>query len=310
MVQPQGKLTARQKTLRRFRKDIPLLLLMVPGLIYYLVFEYGPMYGIVMAFQNFRLPRGIAGSEWIGLENFRKFMTSAFFPIVMRNTITISIGKILVGFPIPVILALMLNEVRVSGAKRTMQTVMYMPHFVSWVVCASLVELFFAPSGGIVSQMLQPLGIDTKWMISNDTFRWVLIWTDVWKNAGWGTIIHMAALTSIDPMLYEAATIDGANKRQQIFRITLPCMLPTLVSMLILRMGGIMGAGHEQILLMQNASVYMTSEVLSTYIFKRAFVEAEYGLSSAAGLFQSLIGMVMVIISNRLSKSVGEGRIW
>ena len=161
-----------------------------------------------------------------------------------------------------------------------------------------------------MSKMLQPLGVNTRWLTSNSTFPWVLILSDVWKNAGWGTIIHMAALTSIDPALYEAATIDGANKRQQIFRITLPCMLPTLVTMFILRMGGIMGAGHEQILLMQNASVYMSSEVLSTYIFKRAFTDAEYGLSAAAGLCQSLIGMVMVIITNRLSKSVGEGRIW
>lgn len=303
-------MTKGRRTLNRIVRATPLYLMMLPGLLFFLIYRYIPMYGVIMAFQDFRLARGFLGSKWVGLANFEKFFSSAFFPMVMENTLLISIGKLLCGFPMPVILALMLNEVRNRAYKRTIQTVLYMPHFVSWVIVGSIVNVFLLPGTGLIPELLGNFGIKANWLIEPISFRWVLIITEIWKSAGWGTIVYMAALSGLNTEMYEAAVIDGANKRQQIFFITLPGIWPTILTMFILRIGGIMSAGFEQILVLQNDMVYSVSEIIDTYVYNKGFLKADYGFGSAVGLFKSVIGMALVMFFNWLSRKSGEGRIW
>ena len=295
------------RTLVQLWRDAPLYLMMVPGALFFIIFRYIPMYGIVMAFENFRMARGFLRSEWIGLANFQKLFNSAFFPMVMRNTILISLYKIVIGFPFPIILALMMNEVRNRYFKKTLQTIMYMPHFISWIVVASLVNTFFSMSSGVLAQAT---GQQIDWLVNPAKFRAVLVASDIWKNAGWGTIVYMAALSGISMDLYEAADIEGATQLQKVWNITLPCIWPTVLTMFILRIGGIMDAGFEQILVMQNDSVYSVSEILGTYSYQRGYVNAEYGFGAAVSLVQSSISLVLVALVNWLSSRSGEGRLW
>lgn len=306
----RGNETKKLRMLKRRRNNTALYLMMIPGLLFFLVYKYLPMYGLVMAFEDFSLTKGFFRSKWVGIANFRKFFTSAFFPMVMKNTLFISIAKLLVGFPIPVILALMLNEVRARRYKKTLTTIMYLPHFVSWVIVGSIVNVFLLPGSGIITSLLLKIGIEAKWLIEPEPFRWVLVCSDIWKNAGWGTIIYMASLSAIDQQMYEAASIDGATKFQQIWRITLPCILPTVITIFILRIGGILSAGFEQVFVMQNDAVYMSSEIIDTYVYNRGFLKSDYGFGAAVGLFKSVIGLGLVTFFNWLSRKVGEGNIW
>ena len=260
-----------------------------------------------MAFQNFRMARGFLRSEFIGFVNFQKVFGSAFFPVVMWNTVLISLYKIIIGFPFPIILALLMNEIGVRWFKKTMQTVMYMPHFISWIVVSSLVNTFFSSTSGVLAQIT---GQAIDWLVDPNDFRAVLVLSDIWKNAGWGTIVYMAALSGINMDLYEAASIEGANRLQQTLYVTLPSILPTILTMFILRIGGIMDAGFEQILVMQNDSVYMVSEILGTYSYQRGYVNAEYGFGAAVSLIQSSISLVLVMLANWLSRKSGEGWLW
>lgn len=302
--------TRKHKRLHKFLRETPLYLMMIPGLLFFLIYRYVPMYGVVMAFQNFRLARGFLNSPWIGFANFEKFFSSAFFPMVMQNTLIISLANLIFGFPFPIILALMLNEMRCRAYKRTIQTVIYLPHFVSWVIVGSIVNVFLLPGSGLIPMLLKPMGITANWLIEPSAFRSVLVISDIWKNAGWGTIVYMAALSGISPELYEAAVIDGANKRQKILSITLPCIYPTILTLFILRIGGIMSAGFEQVLVMQNDMVYSVSEIIDTYVYNRGFLKSDYGFGAAVGLFKSVIGMALVVFFNWLSRKTGEGRIW
>lgn len=292
---------------KRLWRDFPLYVMMLPGALFFVIFKYVPMYGVVMAFQNFRMARGFARSPWVGWANFEKVFSSGFFPVVLENTIVISLMKILIGFPVPIIIALMLNEIRNKAFKKTMQTVMYMPHFISWIVVSSLVTTFFSSSTGVLAQLT---GTQIDWLINPDKFRWMLVLSDIWKGAGWGTIIYMAALSGINQELYEAAAIEGANRFQQTIYITLPSIWPTVLTMFILRIGGIMDGGFEQVLVMQTDSVYMVSEILGTWSYQRGYVNAEYGFGAAVSLFQSVINMLLVMGVNWLSSKSGEGRLW
>jgi putative aldouronate transport system permease protein len=299
------------RKLKRFKREIPLYVMLVPGILYFLIYRYLPMYGVVMAFQKFRLAKGIFGSQWIGVENFTNFFTSQFFPMVMGNTIIISMLKLLLGFPAPIILALMLNEVRTISYKRVVQTIVYLPHFISWVILGNLINIFLAPGTGLIPLLAQQnFGIAVNWMIQDIPFRVLLIVSDIWKGVGWGSIIYIAALTGVDPNLYEASIIDGANKAKQIWYITLPAIIPVIITMFILRVGGILDAGFEQILILQNDMVYRTSEIIDTYAYFRGFVNGDYGFGSAVGLFKSVVGLLMVLFVNYLSKKAGEGRLW
>lgn len=292
---------ARQKF--AWKKYLPLYLLMLPGMIYLIVYRYVPMGGLIMVFKNFRITRGIFGSDWNGLQNFVQLFSVPSFPQILCNTVEISLLKLVFGFPAPIILALMLNELRNIVFKRTPQTALYLPHFISWVVCGTMVFTFFGPSSGVVTKVANEwFGIKLNLMMEPSSFRGLLVASDIWKEIGWGSIIYLAALTGIDSSYYEAAMIDGANKRQQLWYITLPCLMPTIMTMLLLRVGRIMNAGMEQIYVLQNSLVYDTSEILDTYIYKASFKGGQYAIGAAAGLFKSIIGLIFVVGTNKIAK--------
>lgn len=285
-----------------WRRDLPLWGLILPAMIYVLLFRYKSFLGIQIAFKNYRITKNMWDAAWVGFKNFDKLFGNPMFTTVLQNTVIISLLKILIGFPAPIIVALMLNEVRSTKYKRTLQTVMYLPHFLSWVVVGSLVFMFFAPESGVLSQLwMQITGNPINIMMNPKTFRWLLVFSDIWKGVGWGSIVYMASLAGIDAQLYEAAHIDGATRPQQVWYITLPCLLPTIMTMLVLRMGGILNAGFDQIFVLQNDLVYRVSEVIDTYVYRISFAQGQYSVGTAADLFQSVIGLIFVVTANKIS---------
>ncbi len=280
--------------------------LALPAIIYIAIFAYGPMYGLQIAFKDYRMSLGIFGSRWIGFENFRSFFSSYNFWQLIKNTFVLSFYQIIVGFPIPIIVALTLNELG-NGFKRTVQTVLYAPHFISTVVIVSMTMTMFSPSAGLVNHLLEMLGMKRIYFFgSPDYFRHLYVWTGVWQQMGWNAIVYLAALSSVDPELLEAAQIDGASRMQRIMKINLPTIMPTIIIMLILRMGSIASIGHEKIFLMQTDLNLSTSEVISTYVYKRGLVNGNYSFSTAVGLFDNLINVAMLLIFNKISKKVSE----
>ncbi len=292
----------RKKRRFNWKRDLPLWGLILPAMIYVLLFRYKSFLGIQIAFKDFRIARNMWDCAWVGFKNFDKLFGNPMFLTVLENTVNISLMKILFGFPAPIIVALMLNEVRSTKYKRTLQTVMYLPHFLSWVVVGSLVFMFFAPDSGVLSQLWRGMtGAPITIMTDPGQFRYLLVFSDIWKGVGWGSIVYMASLSGIDAQLYEAATIDGANRWQQMWYVTLPCLLPTIMTMLVLRMGGILNAGFDQIFVLQNDLVYRVSEVINTYVYRISFSQNQYAVGTAADLFQSVIGLIFVLGANKLS---------
>ena len=297
--------------LSALRKYKALYVMMIPGLLYLAIYRYGAMYGLTIAFKNYRIARGIRASEWIGLVNFDQLFSSPFWAMVLRNTIIISVYKLAFSFPAPILLALMLNEVGHLKTKRVLQTVMYLPHFLSWVVMGHLVFMMLGPATGMLSGAFRSItGRELNMLINPKTFRGLLVITQIWKSAGWGTIIYLAALTNIDPRLYEAARVDGSKKIQEIWYITIPSIVPVMIVVLFLNLGNMLHAGFQQVLVMQNSYVYEVSEIIETYIYKVAFVQGRYAIASAAGLFQSTIGMILVVGANKLAKVLGKEGFW
>lgn len=291
-----------RKKVKEILKNKSFYLMMLPGIIFFLIYRYIPMYGIVIAFKKFSIGRGIWGSKWIGLENFSDFFSSPVFDMVMTNTIVISLYKLVLCFPAPIILALMLNEVRRKSFQKVVQTVVCLPYFISWVVLGSISLVFFAPKTGVIPSVVMRLtGNTMNLMMSPKYFRGFLVFTEIWKETGWSAIIYTASLTAINEEFYEAARIDGANKAQEMFYITIPSILPVIMTMLMLRVGHILNAGFEQVLILQNNMVYEVSEIIDTYVYKVAFQQGNYGLSTAAGLFKSLIGLILVIGTNKIA---------
>ena len=287
----------------RWKRDVALWALIVPAMRYLLLVRYKTYLGIQVAFKDYRITRDMWDCAWVGLENFETLFNNPMFGTVIANTVIISLMKILAGFPAPIIVALMLNEVRSNAYKRTLQTVMYLPHFLSWVVVGGLITTFFAPEGGIFSQLSVALGGERlTFMIEPAGFRIMLVVSDIWKGVGWGTIVYMASLAGIDASLYEAAVVDGASRRQQVWYITLPCLLPTIMTMLVLRMGGILNAGFDQIFVLQNDLVYKASEVLDTFVYRISFGDNKYAVGTAADLLQSVIGLIFVMTANQISR--------
>ena len=292
-------------------KEKYLWLLVIPGIIYYLVFLYGPMGGLVIAFENYSPFRGILGGPWVGFKWFEQFFNSQFFPRLMRNTILLNVYSLLWGFPAPIIFALLLNEARSRKFKRIAQTMSYLPHFVSTVVIVGIIFNLLDPDQGLVNMAIQALGGESVNFISDPRwFRTVYIASGIWQEIGWGCIIYLAALAGIDPQLYEAATVDGANKLQQIWHITLPCIVPTIVIMLILSMGSMFSVGYEKIILMYNPNNYSTADVINTYVYRRGVVGSEYSFGTAVGLFQSAISFILVILVNKISRKVSNISLW
>lgn len=292
-------------------KTLPLHLMMLPGVILTLVFSYIPIMGIVIAFQKFVPSKGIFHSKWIGLDNFRYMLDMPNFTSVLWNTLFIAILKIAVGLVIPIIFALLLNEVSGALFKRTIQTTIYFPYFLSWVILGGILIDILSPSSGIVNQFLGWFGVKPIFFLGNDKwFPYTLVLTDTWKGFGYGTIVYLAALTGIDQSLYEAATVDGANRWKQMLNVTLPGMLPIITLMTVLSLGNVLNAGFEQVFNLYSPMVYSTGDIIDTFVYRLGLVEAQFGVATAVGLFKSVISLILIVISNKLANRYAGYRIF
>ena len=289
-------------------------LLALPGLLYLLVFHYGSIAGILMAFKNFKPMQGFAGiftGEWVGLKYFEQFFKSAYAGRVIGNTVWIFILRLVWGFPAPILLALLLNEVQNLRYKKLVQTISYFPHFVSYVVVLAVVRQLFNADGGYINAIIESMGGDAIPFLSDSRyFRSLLVGSGVWKGIGWSSIIYLAAITGIDTQLYEAAEIDGANRIQRVWHITLPGMAPVIAIQLILRMGQIMSAGFDQTLLFYSPAVYDVGDIIDTYVYRMGLGSMKYSLATAVGLFKSVVGLIFVLGSNYVARIIGQEGIW
>lgn len=283
-----------------------LYLLLIPVAAYYLIFLYGPMFGLVIAFQQYNIGQGFWGSPWVGLQYFKEFFSGIYFSRTLTNTFIISFLSIVFGFPIPIVFALLLNELRNQKFKKVVQTVTYLPHFISLVVICGMIMDFFS-TDGIISKLIEKLGGENvSYIASPKWFRGIFVATDIWQNFGWDSIIYLAALAGVDTELYEAATIDGAGRFQQIWHVTLPGILPTVMIMLILRMGQVLSVGYEKIILLYSPATYEVADVISSYVYRMGITGSRYSYSTAVGLFQSVINVVMLLLANGLSARFSE----
>ena len=300
---------------RGFRREMnrywDLYLLLVPVVLYFIIFKFWPMYGVQIAFKDFSPSKGIFDSPWVGFKHFLRFFNSFNFWDILRNTITISFYQLIAGFPIPILLALVLNEMRNAKFKKLLQTVTYAPHFLSTVVLVGMLTAFLNPSTGLVNRVIEMLGGEAiNFMAEESWFSSLYVWSGVWQNAGWGTIIYMALLSSIDVQLYEAATIDGASRFKKLLHVTLPSIVPTAVTMLILDCGRIMNIGFEKAFLMQNDLNINRSEVISTYVYQVGITQAQYSYSTAVDLFNAVINVILLLVVNKISKKLTQTSLW
>ncbi|MFD0616053.1 ABC transporter permease [Paenibacillus sp. GCM10027629] len=292
-------------------KEWDLYLLLVPGVLFILLFKYTPMYGITIAFKDFNIFTGFGDSPWVGWKHFEKLFTSPDFARVFQNTVIISLLKIIILFPLPIIVALMLNEMKNMIIKRSVQTVIYLPHFLSWVIVSGLFIDLLSTNGGLVNKLLVSLNLEpVAFFLDNSVFRSVLVTSAGWKETGWSTIVYLAAFSMVDPTLYEAAKIDGAGRWKQLWHITLPGIAPIIILMFILRLGNILEAGTEQILVMYNPVVYKVSDVIGTYVYRQGLGNQDYSFTTAVGLFEAVISFTLVIVGNALSKKYLQRGIW
>lgn len=288
-----------------------LYFMLLPGLVYFIMFRYVPMGGLIIAFKDYSPFKGIWASEWVGFANFAKFFSNRDFGRLLFNTLGISILQLLLYFPAPIILALFLNEVRHSGYKRVVQTLVYIPHFVSWVIVASLTYQLFNVTDGVVNIIYQNITGSTFDILSKSSTFWgLIVGQDIWRETGYGTIIFLAALSGVDQELYEAARVDGAGRWRLMWHITLPAIKGTIIMMLILRVGGILNTGYEQIFLMRNDLNLARAEVFDTYIYTKGIENGMYSFSSAVGMFKSIVGMILVLASDRIAKWFGESGVY
>jgi len=304
---PVVKRSELQRKLSLLRKDKLLYFMAIPGIIYFIVFHYIPMYGVLVAFQDFSIYKGFFGSEWVGFDNFTKLFGMYGFERALRNTILISFYQLIFGFPIPIMLAILLNEIRHVAYKKFVQTAVYLPHFVSWIIIAGIMFAILSPSTGVVKEIAAFFGYEgaiINFFASKEYFRSLLVASNIWKEAGFGTVLYLATIATIDQQLYEAARVDGAKKWRQIWHITLPGLRTTIIILLIFRVGNILNVGIEQIFALYNPIVYAVSEILDTYLYKLAFEEAKYDLATASGVFKSVIGLFLVLIMNYVAKKV------
>ncbi len=300
-----------KKEFKKYVKYKQLVILFIPAFIYYVVFKYAPIYGIQIAFKDYKIMKGMWESSWVGFDNFKYLFNLASFWEVFKNTIILSIYKLAFGFPAPIIFAILLNEIKNRVFKRTIQTVSYLPHFLSWVILASFFMQLLSPSTGPINILLKELGMQPIYFVADPKwFRSVLISTKIWKEIGWGSIIYLAALSNIDPAMYEAAGIDGASRFQKMFYITLPSLVPVITIMLILSIGRMLNDDFEQVMNLYNAAVYKVGDVLSTYTYRVGLVKMRYSIATAVELFKNIIGFTLIISANKIAKKVGEYGIW
>ncbi|MBO0995855.1 ABC transporter permease [Bacillus sp. SD088] len=301
----------KKKLISRIVQHRALYFLLLPVVAYFVIFHYWPMYGVQIAFKNFSPIKGITGSDWVGLLHFERFFDSYFFSRLFFNTLGISLYELAVGFPIPIILALMLNEVRSSKFKRTVQTVTYAPHFLSTVVLVGMLVTFLSPTAGIVNHFLSWFGVEPiSFMTEPSWFKTLYVGSNIWQNAGWGAIIYIAALANIDPQMHEAAMMDGASRLQRIWHINIPALMPTITILFILNIGSMMGVGFEKVFLMQNDLNMEASDVFSTYVYRSGILGAQYSFASAVGLFNSLINLILLYSVNFATRRISGNSLW
>jgi putative aldouronate transport system permease protein len=299
------------KKLKQIISNYELYLFVLPALAIIIIFNYVPMYGVQLAFKDFIANRGITGSPWAGFTHFERFFRSFYFKNVIVNTLRISILSTVVAFPIPIILALLLNELQSTRYKRIIQTITYAPHFISMVVMAGIIVSFLSPSTGLINFALRAAGIEpVAFMEKSTMFPWIYIISGIWQNAGWNSIMYFAALSAIDIELYESARVDGCTRLQKIWHIDIPGIIPMIVILLILNCGSLMTVGFEKTYLLQNSLNIETSEVISTYVYKAGLQRAEYGFATAVGLFNSVINFVLLVTVNTISKKLGQSSLW
>ena len=298
------------KFLKDLRRNKYIYFMMLPVVLYFLIFHYGPMFGMVIAFKDFSPVKGIMASKWVGFKNFQSFFSSIYFWQLIRNTLLINFYDLIWGFPFPIIFALMLNEVRVIRFKKFVQTVTYLPHFISIVVvCGMMVD--FLRMDGILNYITAVFGLPAKsYFLEEGLFRTIFVSSGIWQGFGWGSIIYLSALTAIDPTLYEAAIVDGASKWKQLIHVTLPGIAPTIIIMFILRMGHMMSQGPEKILLLQNGANMALSEVISTFVYRRGILATNYSYSAAVGIFNSVVNFSFLLFFNHLSKKYSETSLY
>lgn len=269
------------------------------------------MYGLIIAFMDYSPRRGISGSDWVGLQHFISFFQSIYFKRLLGNTLKISLATIVFGFPAPIILALLMNELRSKKFSRITQTITYMPHFISTVVICSMIREFIKPEGFITQILVHLFNYSGKNLLNGpENFLPIYVISDIWQGIGWGSIVYLAALTAVDTELYEAAQIDGAGRWKQMLHITLPGIMPTIIIMLIMRLGQVMSVGYEKIILLYNEGIYETADVISTYVYRMGLVDRQYSFSAAVGLFNSVVNFVLVILANHISKKVSDTSLW
>lgn len=293
------------KIMKQLKKSGPLYILLLPSIILLLCFTYLPMYGLLIAFKDYSPALGIWGSPWAGLKHFIQYFNSYQFDLTIKNTLNISLYSILVGFPLPIALAILCNQIRIGMFKKVFQVTTYLPHFISTMVMCGMILIFLSPSNGLISNLLGLIGIEMPNVLSDSSFfSSIYVWSDVWQHIGWDSIIYLAALSAINPTYYEAATMDGASKMQKILHIDLPLLLPTAMILLILRAGSLLSVGFEKVLLLQNPLNLAGSEVISTYVYKIGLQNFQYSLSTAIGLFNTVVNIVILLLVNWMSKKL------
>jgi len=296
----------------KFNRDQKMLyLILLPFIIWYAVFMFKPMYGMVIAFKDYSLFRGISGSEWIGLKNFKDFLTSPEFYVTLKNTLMLNVYSLLLEFPFAILLALMLNEVKNKYFKTIVQTASFIPYFIAIVVATGITVNILSPSTGVVNVFLEKLGFERVYFLAKpEFFRGIFTGLNMWKTAGFNAVIYLAALTAVDEQLYEAAKIDGANKFQQLRHITIPAIIPTIVVMLVLKVGSMLNVAFETVLLLYQPATYETADVISTYVYRTGMLMQDFGLATAVGLFNAVVGFILVYSANRWSKKVTQSSLW
>ncbi|OPJ54664.1 ABC transporter permease [Clostridium oryzae] len=301
----------KETVINTFRRDYQLWLMVLPAIIVVFIFNYIPMYGIQLAFRDFDFTKGLTGGKWEGLMYFNQFVNNYMFGTLMKNTIKLCLATIVFGFPAPIILALIFNQIRRNSVKRVMQTTVYLPHFISTVVMVGMLVVLLSPNTGIIGQLLNAVGLGKVNLLgSTSTFIPVYVGSDIWQNCGWGSIIYLAALSSVDSQLYDACKIDGAGRWQTMLNVDIPVLIPTIIILLVLNMGNILNTGFEKIFLMQNNLNLPVSEVIATYVYKIGIISNQFSYSSAIGLFNTIINFVFLFTTNQISKKFADISLW
>ncbi|HBD01204.1 MAG TPA: sugar ABC transporter permease [Lachnoclostridium sp.] len=304
------KSSFRYRAAKDWKRNRSLYLLVLPVLIFYIMFHYKPMYGAIIAFKDYTPRLGVNGSPWVGLENFSRFFKSIYFVRLIKNTILLSLYNLIFGFPAPIILALLLNEVRNKKFKSVAQTITYLPHFISLIVVTGMLTNF-AMTSGLFNDIIVMLGGSRSALLQNPKlYRTIYVASSVWQEIGWSSIIYLSALAGVDSQLYEAAQIDGAGKWKQLLNVTMPAIAPTIIIMLILKIGGLMNMGYEKTILLYNPATYDTADIISSYVYRVGLLEQDWSYSTAIGLFNSVINFGLLIFANRLSKRYSETSLW